>query len=63
MFLLFVGYRIWCVVFHRMSAPRSKVDGEMLVHGLFVGVMRDLRKGEKKVLGEGRISIPNNEES
>jgi hypothetical protein len=46
-----------------MSAPRSKVDGEMLVHGLFVGVMRDLRKGEKKVLGEGRISIPNNEES
>ncbi len=29
-FLLFAGYKIWCVVFHRMSTPRSKVGGETL---------------------------------
>jgi hypothetical protein len=29
-FLLFAGYRIWCVVFHRMLTPRSKVCGEVL---------------------------------
>jgi hypothetical protein len=29
-FLLFVGYRIWCAVFHRMSMSKSKVGGEAL---------------------------------
>jgi len=30
-FLLFASYKIWCVVFHRMSTPKSRVGGEMLL--------------------------------
>jgi hypothetical protein len=30
-FLLFVGYGIWCVVFHGMSALKLKVGGGALL--------------------------------
>jgi hypothetical protein len=32
-FLLFVGYGIWCVVLHGMLAPKLKVDGGTLFFG------------------------------
>jgi hypothetical protein len=38
MFLLFVGYGIWCVVLHGMLALRSEVNGGTLFFRFFLGV-------------------------
>jgi len=35
-FFSFASYRIWCVVLHGMSAPKSKVGDGMLLPGFFL---------------------------
>jgi hypothetical protein len=32
-FLLFVGYGVWCVVLHGMPTPKLEVGGEVLLLG------------------------------
>jgi len=39
-FLLIVGFGLWCVVLHRMPMPKSKVGGGALLFRFFLVVMK-----------------------
>ncbi len=53
LFLLFVGYEIWCVVFHGMKTPRSKVGGG----SLFLDLLWLCDEDEARLLNGGRMHL------
>ncbi len=54
MFLLFVGYGIWCVVLHGMPTPRSKL---LVTERYFLNFIWLCEENDAKLLNGGKMCL------